>query len=278
MTSNVQMERWDGTVLEINATCADLGPQCLQLLGMHAISGCDTTSYPYAKGKFSVLKTMLDGDIPGLDDVLGEFGATHDDLLKTATTFFLALYGQPTETSIESARFTLYTRNKKSPKVKALPPTSPNLFLHVLRAHLQTMLWKAADQQSPPDESMYITDFGWKIRDDVPVPAVAERDPAPPQLTDVINCQCKAVGKKCSTEACGCHREHLSCTNYCNCRGHNDCCNPHTTQGVMPAVDDDNAEIDDAGEEIVDRDEDVVVVVDGEDEHADSNNLNEEWE
>ena len=116
MTSKVQMERWDGTVLVINATCADLGPQCLQLLGMHAISRCDTTSYPYAKGKFSALKTMLDGDFPGLDDVLGEVGATHDDLLKTATTFFLALYGQPTETSIESARFTLYTRNKKSPR------------------------------------------------------------------------------------------------------------------------------------------------------------------
>ena len=95
---------------------------------------------------------------------------------------------QPAETSIESARFTLYTRNKKSPKVKALPPTSPNLFLHVLRAHLQAMLWKAADQQSP-DESTSLTDFGWKIRDDVPVPAVAERDPAPPQLSDVINCQ-----------------------------------------------------------------------------------------
>ena len=46
----------------------------------------------------------------------------------------------------------------------------------------------------------------------------------------------------------------------------------------MPAVDDDNAEIDDAGEEIVDRDEDVVAVVDGEDEHADRNNLDDEWE
>ena len=78
----------------------------------------------------------------------------------------------------------------------------------------------------------------------------------------MINCQCKAVGMKCSTEACGCHTEHLSCTNYCNCRGHDGCCNPHTTQGVMQAVDDDNAEIDDAGEEIVDIDEDVVVVAD----------------
>ena len=108
------------TVLHINATCADLGSQCLQLLGMHAISGCDTTSHPYAKGKFSALKTMLDWDFPCLHDVLGEVGATHDDLPKTATTFFLALYGQPAETSIESVRFTLYTRNKTSHKAKAL--------------------------------------------------------------------------------------------------------------------------------------------------------------
>ena len=53
---------------------------------------------------------------------------------------------------------------------------------------------------------------------------------------------------------------------------------PHTTLWVMQALDDDNAEIDDAGEEIVDRDEDVVVVADGEDEPADSNNLDDAWE
>ena len=82
----------------------------------------------------------------------------------------------------------------------------------------------------------------------------------------------------CSTEACGCHREHLFCTNYCNCRGHDGCSNSDTTQGVMQARDDDNAEIYDAEEEIVDRDEDVVVDADGEDEHADSNNLDDEWE
>ena len=37
--SAVQMERWNGVVIDINAT---LGSKCLQLPGMHAISGCDT--------------------------------------------------------------------------------------------------------------------------------------------------------------------------------------------------------------------------------------------
>ena len=136
---------------------------------------------------------MLDGDFPGLDDLLG---ATPDDILQTLTTFVLALYGQPAETSIAAARFTFYTRNKKSPKVKALPPTSPNLFLHVLRAHLQTMMWKAADQQPPPGESMDrpITDYGWSIQDDVPVPGVAEGIQLHHSCVNVINCLCKVGG------------------------------------------------------------------------------------
>ena len=30
------MEHWDGSVLDINGTCADIGQICLQHLGMHA--------------------------------------------------------------------------------------------------------------------------------------------------------------------------------------------------------------------------------------------------
>ena len=40
----VQMERWDGSVLDINAICADRGQKWLQVLCMHALSGCDTIS------------------------------------------------------------------------------------------------------------------------------------------------------------------------------------------------------------------------------------------
>ena len=43
----VQMEHWDGSVLDImdiNAICANHGQKCLQLICMHALSGCDTTA------------------------------------------------------------------------------------------------------------------------------------------------------------------------------------------------------------------------------------------
>ena len=52
----VQMERWNGSVLDINATVTALGDKCRGLLGMHALSGCDTVSYPNGRGKVSALR------------------------------------------------------------------------------------------------------------------------------------------------------------------------------------------------------------------------------
>ena len=49
-----------------------------------------------------------------------------------------------------------------------LPPTEQNLLLHILRAHLQTMLAKSVDQVAPPE--LDIKKNGWEIKDDIPVP------------------------------------------------------------------------------------------------------------
>ena len=66
----VQMEKWDGVVLDVNATCANLGSTvCSQQHGAHAITGCDTVSYPFGKGKASMLKTLKEGDFLGLRKV-----------------------------------------------------------------------------------------------------------------------------------------------------------------------------------------------------------------
>ena len=76
------MEKWDGVVLDVNATYAHLGRTgCSQLLGAHAITGCDTVSYPFGKGNASILKTLDEGDFLGLFYVLGEEGASQEDLM-----------------------------------------------------------------------------------------------------------------------------------------------------------------------------------------------------
>lgn len=250
----VQMERWNGIVQDINATCTELGPKCLQLLSVHALSGCDTTSYLYGKGKTRALNTLLSGNLPGLANVIDEVGISPASLMQAVNPFVTALYNQAPGTSMEVARFNLFTK-KKSPKVMALPPTSANLLQHALRAHLQIMLWKAADQQAPPEVSATITDFGWEVQNGIPVPVMATGVPAPPELVNVIRCQCRAEGKKCSTVSCSCHKEHLTCTSYCNCHGEDQCCNPYTQKtATTQATEIDETEEQDL-EDVVDEEQ-----------------------
>ena len=108
----VQMERWNGTVLDINATCTELGPKCLQLL-VHALSGCDTTfNCLYSKGKTRASHTSLSRNIPGLHSVIGEKGILKAELMQTENPFITAMYNQVSGTSMEIARFNLFTKTK----------------------------------------------------------------------------------------------------------------------------------------------------------------------
>ena len=58
MQCKVQIECWDGSVLDTNAICPDFGQKCLQLPGMLTLSHCDTTSYPYGKGNATALNMI----------------------------------------------------------------------------------------------------------------------------------------------------------------------------------------------------------------------------
>lgn len=59
------MKQFSGKIIDIlsNATAAKLGNKCYDLLYAHALSGCDTVSYPFGKGKKSVLSLMGDVDV-----------------------------------------------------------------------------------------------------------------------------------------------------------------------------------------------------------------------
>ena len=230
VVAKIQMEKWNGDVLDVNETVKRLGPRkCSQLLGLHALSGCDTVSYPFGKGKPSALK-VLDMDIPGLDEVLGEPEATHAQLKATADSFFLPFYGQQSCTTMNEARARFFRSSKKPPPLKKLPPTDDNLQMHVLRAHLQMLLWKAADQDDPPEEAREIINFGWSIEGSTITPKNSTAPVAPKELLDVVSCSCTTEGKACSGARCSCNRVGLSCTDYCKCEGGVTCCSPFTSR------------------------------------------------
>ena len=176
----------------------------------------------------SALRVLTQTDIDELDLVVGEESATQTDLQKAGTSFFLSLYCQKESTSLNAARHDIYRKRKNPPPLKSLPPTDANLALHVQRAHLQMLLWKAADKSDPPD--IQLTDYGWEVKEHEHVmPAVSREPAAPSKFMDVISCSYKAEGKACSGR-CSCGSSGLSCTSYCVCEGGNNCCNPHTQQ------------------------------------------------
>ena len=78
------MERCDGSLLDINAICVDHGQKCLQLLCMHALNGCGTTSYPYDKGNVIALNTMVSLAI------IGDIDTTHTELMNAAMPSFVS--------------------------------------------------------------------------------------------------------------------------------------------------------------------------------------------
>ena len=50
------MMKYDGSIIDINTSTIQLGVHCRDLLAMNALSGSDTTSYPFGKGKMTTLK------------------------------------------------------------------------------------------------------------------------------------------------------------------------------------------------------------------------------
>ena len=80
---------------------------------------------------------------------------------------------------------------KKPPPLKNLAPTDSNLQLHVLRAHLQMMLRKAADQMHPPVDAREIRRFGLDVKEGGVDTQFLSNAPVH-GLLDVVSCSCSA--------------------------------------------------------------------------------------
>ena len=75
-----------------------------------------------AKGRLSALykNTMVSGNYQGLATI-DDVGTTHTELMNAEMIFFIALYSQPTGTSMDSALYNIFRKKKRNPKALALP-------------------------------------------------------------------------------------------------------------------------------------------------------------
>jgi len=124
-----------------------LGDKCFDLLVVHALSGCDTGSYPFVKGEISALNLLLKLDLNL--QVSTEPDAEEVDWMKAGIDFLSYLYCEKIMESLNNLRFTLFSKKKAHPKIKSLSPTDKSAIEHVKRARLQVLIWTAADQNDP---------------------------------------------------------------------------------------------------------------------------------
>ncbi|KAL7387073.1 hypothetical protein ABVT39_017958 [Epinephelus coioides] len=131
--------------------------------------------------------------------------------------------------------------------------------LHGRCAHLQVLLWKAADQPDPPAVDITLLEWdkkmGLKEGEELIMPTQNSSPAAPPALLDVVSCGCKAGLKPCTSAKCSCAAAGLGCTSCCSCKGNDGICCNILTQHQEHKERDDGSEDDDRTDEDSEDDE-----------------------
>ena len=174
---------------------------CQALLGMHAFTGCDSTSSFLRKGKmrpYKLLKSSSDWW-----SIFQEIGASLDissQLLSSLERFVCSLYGRPTYKSVNRLRHDLVMERFKPASgllsgmegadMCLLPPCKDSLTLHIKRANYQTFIWRRALEGFAEIPSP--VGNGWeRAQNDNLIICWSETNVLPPELNDVLEAENK---------------------------------------------------------------------------------------
>ena len=146
---------------DIGKICEHLGPEiCSNILSIHAISGCDTTSYMHRVGKVRFMRKLLKE--PMLSRLLKNLSETtsleEPDQADIKEFVRSVMYsGNTNETYIET-RVRLYTDMKVKTSM-SLPPDPSSLLQAIKRVQLQVNIWSHSCELLIPE--MDPEEYGW---------------------------------------------------------------------------------------------------------------------
>ncbi|KAJ8364405.1 hypothetical protein SKAU_G00132360 [Synaphobranchus kaupii] len=200
-------------VYDINLLKEILGhDMCSQLMFIHAVTGCDTTSRIFGIGKKTAFQKFVKGD-PVLQSFANAFTVPNqtpeviDDL---GSQVMAVLFGGKCTDSLATMRYNIFSKrvvSASSPVTpERLPPTESATKLHCRRAYYQIMVWMGKE------EGMDAMNWGWNLQDDRFIPLMTNMNAAPESLLKVIHCNCSTA---CKTLRCSCRRYGLPCTTVC---------------------------------------------------------------
>ena len=182
------------------------------ILFIHAISGCDTTSSFYGHGKKKVFK-KLSSNRPVQSDIniFYENNVDKEELINAGIKIIQYIYGN-IDTSLEVCRYKKYQQMlAKGPIVPGrLPPSNGAATQHLLRVYLQVQDWLNLTSMS-----LNPINYGWYQNENTYQPVTNLDGIAPPQILNVIACKCN--GDCLKTPRCGCKKSGLKCLEACGC-------------------------------------------------------------
>jgi 5'-3' exonuclease len=110
------------------------------LIGLHCLTGCDSVSAFYGKGKKKALNLLLkDNELcPAFKD-LGERFDIDADMVISIEKFVCKLYGQKDVETVNEARYNMFRLARKSEI--AMPPNQDSLTQHIKRANYQAGMY-----------------------------------------------------------------------------------------------------------------------------------------
>ena len=142
-------------------------------------------------------------------------------IVEAGIRLFVLLYGAK-ERSLNVHRYFTYNKLNSSSKTQVkpekLPPTEVAAEYHSLRVHCQIIEWKSNDLSE-----FRPTQWGWKNIHGRLEPIDTTLEPGPPELLNVIRCNCKLSTKTpCGAGNCSCRKNGLPCVAACgHCHGNN---------------------------------------------------------
>ena len=152
------------SIVSIREVCAAMGSKAAsQILAVHALSGCDTTSSLFGHGKakvFRKISTSIDTQV--LTDTLGSSKSTKDEVLLAGLDLLAMIYGGKPGDSLNVMRYLSYMHQVATSTCQIhpehLPPTESAAKFHIMRVHFQIIQWKLEPELSAKE-------WGWRELD-----------------------------------------------------------------------------------------------------------------
>jgi len=183
------------------------------LLCGHIMSGCDTVSYAFGKGKRKAFQTVM-LHASELTEMV-QFGEdslnVSPEVVTACRAFFIKLYCDFSG-DLNQLRAHLFGRNKVD--IRKLPPTENAFQYHMYRGLYQIATCKRSHRSTLhlPDA----TSFGRQILTGNLVPILMDKPPKPATAKQKRYCQCSK--SKCLRN-CSCAAAGIDCVIACKCSG-----------------------------------------------------------